>query len=178
MLCVPQAPPGSKTRPHQIISMREASLTTPYMSQDSPTPSAAQPANDSARGEDSLRDATTVLVAEDDADIRLMMLTLLSMKGYKTAEARDGQETLDVARALRPDVILMDLQLPRINGFVVARLVRQTEALRAVPIIVVSAHDPAKHRNLALAAGCNAYVQKPIDFDSLDCMILGLLRRN
>ena len=116
-----------------------------------------------------------MLVAEDDEDIRLMMLMLLRMKGYKAAEARDGQETLDVACALRPDVILMDLQLPRLNGFAVARLVRQTEALRHVPIIVVSAHDPAKHRNLALAAGCNAYVQKPIDFDSLDVMILNLL---
>jgi len=122
-----------------------------------------------------LREAATVLVAEDDEDIRLMMLTLLRMKGYKAAEARDGQETLDVARALRPGMILMDLQLPRLNGFAVARSLRQTETLRSVPIIVVSAHDPAKHRNLALAAGCNAYVQKPIDFDSLDGMILNLL---
>ena len=122
-----------------------------------------------------MREATTVLVAEDDEDIRLMMLTLLRMKGYTAAEARDGPETLDVACALRPDVILMDLQLPRLNGFAVARLLRQTEALRRVPIIVVSAHDPAKHRNLALAAGCNAYVQKPIDFDSLDGMILSML---
>ena len=145
-------------------------MTTSYTTQDSP---ATRPSADPAR----LRDATTVLVAEDDEDVRLMMLTLLRMKGYKTAEARDGQETLDVARALRPDVILMDLQLPRLNGFTVARLVRQTEALREVPIIVVSAHDPAKHRNLALAAGCNAYVQKPIDFDSLDGMILSLLNK-
>lgn len=124
-----------------------------------------------------LREATTVLVAEDDADIRLMMLTLLRMKGYKTAEARDGQETLDVARAVRPDVVLVDLQLPRLNGFAVTRFLRQTEPLSRVPIIVVSAHDPAKHRNLALAAGCNAYVQKPIDFDSLDGMILNLVSK-
>lgn len=103
------------------------------------------------------------------------MLTLLRLKGYRTAEARDGQETLDVACGLRPDVILMDLQLPRLNGFAVVRFLRQTEALRSVPVIVVSAHDPAKHRNLALAAGCNAYVQKPIDFDCLDGMILNLV---
>jgi CheY-like chemotaxis protein len=130
------------------------------------------------RDGNALREATTVLVAEDEEDIRLMMLASLSVRGYKTAEARDGQETLDVARGLRPDVILMDLQLPRLNGFAVARFVRQTESLRRVPIIVVSAHDPAKHRNLALAAGCNAYVQKPIDFDSLDGIILGLLRKD
>jgi chemosensory pili system protein ChpA (sensor histidine kinase/response regulator) len=142
------------------------------MTQDSPTAPAGQAPADAARG------ATTVLVAEDDADVRLLMLTLLRMRGYKTAEARDGQETLDVALGLRPDVILMDLQLPRLNGFAVTRFVRQSEALRGVPIIVVSAHDPAKHRNLALAAGCNAYVQKPIDFDSLDGLILDLLRRD
>lgn len=132
---------------------------------------------DSAHDGDALRGATTVLVAEDDEDLRLMMLTLLRMRGYKTAEARDGQETLEVAQELRPDVILMDLQLPRLNGFAVIRSVRQSETLRRVPIIVVSAHDPARHRKLALAAGCNAYVQKPIDFDSLDGIILNLLSR-
>jgi chemosensory pili system protein ChpA (sensor histidine kinase/response regulator) len=71
----------------------------------------------------------------------------------------------------------MDLQLPRLNGFAVTRFLRQDDGLRGVPIIVVSAHDPAKHRNLAFAAGCNAYVQKPIDFDGLDAMIAGLLSR-
>jgi CheY-like chemotaxis protein len=150
-------------------------LTFPSTIQDSPATSAGHPSADSAHEGGALREATTVLVAEDDEDIRLMMLTLLRMKGYKTAEACDGEETLEVARRVRPDMILMDLQLPRLNGFAVTRFVRQTEALRGVPIIVVSAHDPAKHRTLALAAGCNAYVQKPIDFDSLDAMILNLL---
>lgn len=148
-------------------------MTFPYATQDLP---AGQNTFGSALDGGPVREATTVLVAEDDEDVRLMMLTVLRMKGYRTAEARDGQETLDVARLLRPDMILMDLQLPRLNGFAVARFVRQTEALRGVPIIVVSAHDPAKHRNLALAAGCNAYVQKPIDFDGLDALILNLVR--
>ena len=147
------------------------------MIQDSTAAPAGHTPADSACDLGALRGVTTVLVAEDDEDIRLMMVTLLRMKGYKTAEARDGQETLDVALSTRPDLILMDLQLPRLNGFAVARFVRHTEALRGVPIIVVSAHDPAKHRNLALAAGCNAYIQKPIDFDSLDRIILNLLRR-
>jgi len=153
-------------------------LTFPYATQESTAAPAGHTPADSPCDEGALRGATTVLVAEDDADVRLLMLTLLRMKGYKTVEARDGQETLDVACSTRPDVILMDLQLPRLNGFAVARSVRQTEALRGVPIVVVSAHDPARHRNLALAAGCNAYVQKPIDFDSLDRIILNLLRRD
>ena len=146
-------------------------MTSPFTTQDSaPAPSGAH-----ACAEDSLRGASTVLVAEDDADARLLLKTLLGMRGYRVVEARDGQETLDVARETRPDLILMDLQLPRLNGFAVSRFVRQTDGLRGVPIIIVSAHDPAKHRNLALAAGCNAYVQKPIDFDSLDGMMLSLL---
>ena len=146
-------------------------MTFPYTTQE-PTRAGACSAGE-AEGP---RGAATVLVAEDDEDIRRMMVLLLRMKGYKTAEAGDGQEALEVARVLRPDLILMDLQLPRLNGFAVARFVRQTDELRRVPIVVVSAHDPAKHRNLALAAGCNAYVQKPIDFDSLDALILGLLK--
>ena len=119
--------------------------------------------------------APTILVAEDDADVRLMMKTLLEMRGYRVLLAESGPEAVETARAGRPDLILMDLQLPRLNGFAVARFVRQSDDLRAVPIVVVSGHDPAKHRNLALAAGCNAYVQKPIDFDRLDELIVNLL---
>ena len=118
----------------------------------------------------------TVLVAEDNEDVRLMMRTLLEMKGYGVVEAGDGQETVAVAQDARPDIILMDLQLPRLNGFAVARFIRQHEELKGVPILVISGHDPAKHRNLAIAAGCNGFVQKPVDFDHLEKLIAGLLK--
>lgn len=143
----------------------------PYVTQDLSSQERVAPEETG----DEARRGHTILVAEDDGDIRLMMTTLLGMKGYRVVEARDGQETLDVARKERPDVVLMDLQLPRLNGFAVARFMRQSDALRRTPIVVVSAHDPAKHRNLALAAGCNAYVQKPIDFDRLNELIVSLL---
>jgi two-component system, cell cycle response regulator DivK len=117
-----------------------------------------------------------VLVAEDDPDIRLMMKTLLEMKGYRTAEAANGQEAVEAAARERPDIILVDLQLPRLNGFAVTRFVRQHVELRRVPVVVVSGHDPARHRAPALAAGCNAYIQKPIDFDELDGVLTELLR--
>ncbi|MBC7933366.1 MAG: response regulator [Rubrivivax sp.] len=116
-----------------------------------------------------------VLVAEDNADVRLMMKTLLGMKGYRVVEAGDGQEAVNVAQLEQPDIILMDLQLPQMDGFDVARFVRQDERLRDTPIVVVSGHDPAMHTGPALAAGCNAYVQKPIDFDSLGELIVSLL---
>jgi chemosensory pili system protein ChpA (sensor histidine kinase/response regulator) len=117
----------------------------------------------------------TVLVAEDDPDVRLMIGTMMEMRGYRVVEAADGPETLEVARVERPDIILMDLQLPRLNGFSVARFIRHEDALRKVPIIVVSAHDPARHRTLALAAGCNAFVTKPIDFDRLEELMRRLM---
>ena len=150
----------------------------PLMEQDTSTPKGAALAHVGAQEKTRTDGALKILVAEDDADIRLMMRMLLGMKGYRVVEARDGQETVDVATQERPDLILMDLQLPRLNGFAVARFVRQTDPIRDVPIVVVSAHDPAKHRNLALAAGCNAYVQKPIDFDRLDELIVSLLPRD
>lgn len=153
-------------------------MTAHYTPQDSPASQAARLPADAGGEADALRGAATVLVAEDDEDIRLLMKTLLAARGYRVVEARDGQETLDLARLSRPDLILMDLQLPRLNGFAVTRFVRQDESLRGVPIIVVSAHDPAKHRNLALAAGCNAYVQKPVDFDILDGLMVSLLGRD
>jgi two-component system cell cycle response regulator DivK len=119
--------------------------------------------------------ARTILVAEDDADIRLMLKALLELKGYRVLLADDGQLAVEAARAERPDLILVDLQLPRLNGFAVARFVRQTDELRTVPVVVVTGHDPLKHLNLALAAGCNGYLQKPIDFDKLDELLLNLL---
>lgn len=147
-------------------------MQNPYVTQElSPQKSAAAPKE--AGG--AARRRSTILVAEDDADIRLMMSTLLGMKGYRVVEASNGQEALEVVQKERPDVVLMDLQLPRLNGFAVARFIRQSDALSRTPIVVVSAHDPAKHRNLALAAGCNAYVQKPIDFDRLNELIVSLL---
>jgi CheY-like chemotaxis protein len=145
------------------------------MMQDSPFSETTAPARTGVNADARTRHPPKVLVAEDDADTRLMMKTLLAMKGYRVVEASDGQETMDVARAELPDIILMDLQLPRLNGFAVARSVRQDERLSNTPIVIVTGHDPAKHLNLALAAGCNAYVQKPIDFDSLGELIVSLL---
>src|SRR5947209_16401758 len=93
----------------------------PRMEQDTSTPKGAALAHVGAQEKTRTDGALKILVAEDDADIRLMMRMLLGMKGYRVVEARDGQETVDVATKERPDLILMDLQLPRLNGFAVAR---------------------------------------------------------
>jgi CheY-like chemotaxis protein len=116
-----------------------------------------------------------ILVVEDDADSRLMMRTLLEMKGYLIVEAADGQEAIEVTERERPQLILMDLRLPRLNGFAVTRYVRQQAHLREIPIIIISGHDPLHHRPLALAAGCDEYMGKPIDFDFLEQTLSRLL---
>ncbi|HVF68007.1 MAG TPA: response regulator [Pyrinomonadaceae bacterium] len=150
-------------------------MQSPFMTQESGPHAEARAADAGSRPRGRSGGAHTVLVAEDDEDVRLLIRTRLDLRGYRVVEARDGQKALELAKDVRPDIVLMDLQLPHLNGFAVARFLRQTDSLRHVPIVVVSAHDPAKHRNLALAAGCNAYVQKPIDFDQLDGLMMSLL---
>jgi CheY-like chemotaxis protein len=122
----------------------------------------------------------TILVAEDDDDNRLVMKMLLELRGYRVVVAANGLETLDVAARERPDLILMDLRMPQLNGLAATRQLRQhSDAhLRCVPIIALSAYDPAQQRNVALAAGCDEYAIKPINYDLLEQLIKDLLRRS
>jgi CheY-like chemotaxis protein len=124
-----------------------------------------------------LRDsAVTVLLVEDTEDNRMMMRQLLEMSGYLVAEATNGEEAVNVALQERPHVILMDLSLPLTDGLAATRRIRSLPGLRSVPIIAVSAHDTADFHADALAAGCNAYITKPINYPELEEIINGLLR--
>jgi two-component system, cell cycle response regulator DivK len=109
----------------------------------------------------------TVLVVEDFEDNRFMMRRLLEMSGYRVVEAVNGNQAVDSAASERPDIILMDLSLPQLDGLAATRRIRSHEDGRKVPIVAVSAHDSADFHAEALAAGCNEYVTKPIDFDQL-----------
>ena len=109
----------------------------------------------------------TVLVVEDFEDNRFMMRRLLEMSGYRVVEAVNGKQAVENALAERPDLILMDLSLPQLDGLAATRQIRALDGLGKVPIVAVSAHDSADFHAEALAAGCNEYVTKPIDFDQL-----------
>ncbi|HYN86683.1 MAG TPA: response regulator [Pyrinomonadaceae bacterium] len=113
----------------------------------------------------------TVLVVEDFEDNRFMMRRLLEMSGYRVVEAVNGAQAVEVAAEERPDLILMDLSLPKLDGLAATRRIRQYDGLRKVPIVAVSAHDTADFHAEALAAGCNEYVTKPIDFDLLEKLL-------
>src|ERR671921_1325724 len=108
-----------------------------------------------------------VLVVEDFEDNRFMMRRLLEMSGYQVVEAVNGNQAVEMATSVRPDIILMDLSLPQLDGLAATRRIRTQEGLGKVPIVAVSAHDSADFHAEALAAGCNEYVTKPIDFDQL-----------
>jgi two-component system cell cycle response regulator DivK len=108
------------------------------------------------------------LVVEDFEDSRFMMRRLLEMAGYQVVEASDGEQAVEMAVQSCPEVILMDLSLPKLDGLAATRQIRQTRGCKQIPIVAVSAHDSPQSRTDALEAGCNEYVTKPIDFDSLN----------
>lgn len=125
------------------------------------------------------RDAAepVVLVVEDFEDNRFMMRRLLEMSGYRVVEAVNGEQAVETAVGEQPDLILMDLSLPKLDGLAATRRIRQHDALSKTPIVAVSAHDTTDFHADALAAGCNEYVTKPIDFDQLEALLKKLLQR-
>ncbi|MDX6694598.1 MAG: two-component system, cell cycle response regulator DivK [Blastocatellia bacterium] len=112
-----------------------------------------------------------MLLVEDFADTRFMMRQLLEMSGYTVIEARDGREAVEFAEQECPDLILMDLSLPEVDGISATRTIRNLEKLYDVPIIALTAHDTEDFHDAARAAGCNEYVTKPVDFDRLDMLM-------
>lgn len=117
----------------------------------------------------------TVLVVEDFEDNRFLMRRLLEMSGFGVLEATNGEEAVSIAKQERPDLVLMDLSLPLLDGLAATRRIRKCDDLKQIPIIAVSAHDTSDFHTEAMAAGCNDYVTKPIDFDQLEQVINKLL---
>jgi CheY-like chemotaxis protein len=120
----------------------------------------------------------TVLLVEDTEDNRQMMRRLLEMSGYRVVEATNGREAVEVASVERPQIILMDLSLPLIDGLAATRRIRSLPGLCNVPIVAVSAHDTADFHSDALDAGCDAYITKPIDYSQLEDIVNRLLSRD
>jgi two-component system cell cycle response regulator DivK len=120
----------------------------------------------------------TILLVEDTEDNRQMMKRLLEMSGYRVVEAINGLEAVEVANRIRPQIILMDLSLPYIDGLAATRRIRGLPGLNNVPIVAVSAHDTADFHSEALDAGCNAYITKPIDYPELEDLVNRLLARD
>ena len=125
--------------------------------------------------EETRRADVKILVVEDYEDTSLAMRLALEDLGYRILEASDGEQAVRVALEERPDIILMDLSLPVLDGLDATRRIRQHPETADTVIVAVTAHIEPDYRTKALAAGCNAYVTKPIDFDWLNDLIGNLL---
>lgn len=117
----------------------------------------------------------TILLVEDYQETRAMLRIWLERRGYRLVEAADGQEAIDLAPLAHPDLILMDLRLPELNGIAATRRLRQDATLQDVPVVALSALDPAMFREAALSVGCVEYLTKPIDLDKLEDVLTRLL---
>lgn len=125
-------------------------------------------------GDRDARDLKLLLV-EDFEDTRLVLRLQLEDIGFIVFEAENGQVAVETAIREKPDVILMDLTLPLMDGFAATKLIRQNEALKNVPVIAITAHQEVDFRSDAKASGFDAYVTKPIDVNWLKDLISGLL---
>jgi CheY-like chemotaxis protein len=119
----------------------------------------------------------TVLLVEDTEDNRQMMKKLLELSGFRVIEAINGEEAVKAAARERPHLILMDLSLPLIDGLAATRRIRELPGMKGLPIVAVSAHDTADFHTDALAAGCDAYITKPIDYPELEDIVNQLLAK-
>jgi CheY-like chemotaxis protein len=131
----------------------------------------AQLAKDYARPQQS------ILLVEDFDDTRLMMKLWLIKKGYQVIEAEDGEEAIALAEQKHPDLIIMDLMLPGVNGLDATRRIREYQSLQQTPIVAVSAYGADQFRDKAIDAGCDEYVSTPFEPNALGELIKRLLAR-
>ena len=124
------------------------------------------------------RTAPTVLLVEDYPETRTLLRSWLEKRGCRLVEAVDGQEAIDLAPLAHPDLILMDLRLPKLNGIAVTRRIRQNPLLKNVPIVVLSGLDPEMFREAALGVGCVDFLSKPIDLEKLEELLISLWGQN
>ena len=108
-----------------------------------------------------------VLIVDDNIDAREMYALYLEHQGFRSAEAADGETAIEMARAQRPDVILMDATMPRMNGWDAAKRLKSDAATKAIPLIMLTAHAFAEHRQRAAEVGADAFLAKPILPDAL-----------
>ncbi|HVE56630.1 MAG TPA: response regulator [Pyrinomonadaceae bacterium] len=112
-----------------------------------------------------------ILIVEDYEDTRSFMKFLLEDKGYQVSEARDGIEAFDRFKQIHPDLILMDISLPEVDGLTATKAIREIEEEgEYIPIIAVTAFGRLYYKK-AIEAGCNELIDKPVDFESLEPVI-------
>jgi CheY-like chemotaxis protein len=118
-----------------------------------------------------LGSSQTIMIVEDYDDTRLLLRQALENKGYRVVEAINGQEAVDLVQREHPDLILMDLDLPLLDGIAAAQQIRKQNEMDELPIVAVTAYPLSYTHVKAFAKGCNEYMAKPIDFGELDRLL-------
>ena len=108
-----------------------------------------------------------ILYVEDNEDNVYMLSRRLKRKGFEIVVATDGEMGVQMAETEKPDLILMDLSLPKMDGWTATKTIKSNENLKSIPIIALSAHAMPEHRDRALKAGCSDYDTKPVDIKRL-----------
>ena len=120
--------------------------------------------------------SATILHVEDNVSNRMIIRDLLQFNGYQVVEVMDGEEALAAAERERPNLILMDIQLPRISGLEASRRIKARPELRHIPLVALTSFALSGDDQKAFAAGCDAYIAKPYKPRELLQLIQGLLR--
>jgi CheY-like chemotaxis protein len=118
-----------------------------------------------------------VMLVDDFRDTREMMRRMLEMQGCRVIEAANGQEAIELSQRGGLDLVLMDLNMPVLDGFNATLRIREYERTRDLPVVAVTAYDSVESRAAAGAVGCCDYVVKPLDLDHLSTLLLKLLPR-
>jgi two-component system, cell cycle response regulator DivK len=116
-----------------------------------------------------------ILYIEDNADNRMLVRRVLEAEGYTIVAAPDAHEGLRLALVEQPDLILMDINLPEVDGYTITARIKSTPGLETVKVIALTANVMKGDREKTLAAGCDGYIQKPIDVDAFPLQIAGFL---
>lgn len=112
-----------------------------------------------------------IMVVDDTEGVRRIIMMQLKTLGYRVTGAQSGLEAVEIIKQERPALILMDINMPEVDGLQTTQIIRQTEGINGIPIIGLSAHHGSEIRGTALAAGCNEFVTKPIEFRLLGNLI-------
>jgi two-component system cell cycle response regulator DivK len=119
----------------------------------------------------------TILYVEDNVDNRILVRRILQAEGYNVLEAGNARETFQVVQNRRPDLILVDINMPDVDGYTLTTRLKSDPQLSTVPVIAITANVMRGDRERTLAAGCDGYIQKPIDVDYLPRQIARFLHR-
>ena len=125
-----------------------------------------------------LRTQNIVMVVDDSLTVRRVTQRLLSREGYQVVLAKDGVDALEQLQSITPDVMLVDIEMPRMDGFDLTRNIRDDERTRHIPIIMITSRTASKHRNFAFELGVNEYLGKPYQEDMLLASVAGFLKKD